>query len=94
MKNYRYAFDRDGYYLGLCRPIETNKTTELPVYPEYSTDVEPYWKDGFVSKYDFTLNRYLKEKELLKYPDIYNEQGEWILRTNAKETFEKLITNV
>jgi T5orf172 domain len=69
--------------------ITINLDKRLSQYQTY----DPY-RQFKIAKYDFTLNRYLKEKELLKYPDIYNEQGEWVLRTNAKETFEKLITSV
>lgn len=73
------------YKIGVT--IQLNK--RLAQYQTY----DPY-RAFSVAKYDFTIDRYAKEKELLKYPDIYNEQGEWVLRDNAKEVFEKLITNV
>lgn len=56
---------------------------------QYQT-YDPY-RQFKVAKYDFVLDRRTKEKEVLTYPEIYNEQGEWIKRTNALEVFQKLI---
>lgn len=44
-----------------------------------------------VVKYDFVLDRRLKEKELLQHPNILNEQGEWVKKDFALEVFSKII---
>lgn len=43
-----------------------------------------------IVKYEFVLNRRLKEKELLLHPDVVNETGEWIAKENAIKLFEKI----
>lgn len=57
-RNFRYAFDRDGYYAGLVR---ADRATGLPVFPPYSTDQEPYWKEGFRPRFNFDLNSWTLE---------------------------------
>lgn len=44
-----------------------------------------------VHKYDFVLDKRKKEKEFLTHPNIYNELGEWVKRTNAEDLFGKII---
>lgn len=60
MKTYAYSFDQDGYYLGLCRATLDPLTKQL-VFPHNSTDQEPYWKDGYQSRWDFTLKNWTLE---------------------------------
>lgn len=56
---------------------------------QYQT-YDPYRKFK-VFKYDFVLDKRNKEKELLNHPDICNELGEWIKKTNAEDLFSKII---
>ena len=60
MKTYAYSFDQDGYYLGLCRATLDPLTKQL-IFPHNSTDQEPYWKDGYQSRWDFTLKNWTLE---------------------------------
>lgn len=52
---------------------------------------DPYRRYKII-KYEFVLDRVLLEKELLCHPHIINEEGEWIKRINAIETFSKVIS--
>jgi hypothetical protein len=63
-----------------------NLKQRLSQYQTY----DPYRKFK-VFKYDFVLDKRSKEKELLNHPNIYNELGEWIKKTNAEELFGKII---
>lgn len=53
MKAYRYGFNEDGYYTGLVYSTKDQATGE-PIFPINCTDREPYWKDGYYPKFDFT----------------------------------------
>lgn len=63
-----------------------NLKQRLAQYQTY----DPYRKFK-VFKYDFVLDKRSKEKELLSHPDIYNELGEWVKKTNAEVLFSKII---
>ena len=69
------------YKLGMT--IELN--ARLNTYQTY----DPYRRFSIV-KYDFVLNRSHIETRLLHHPDIVNEQGEWVLKENAIEIFERI----
>lgn len=43
-----------------------------------------------LEKYNFVLNRKQHEKLLLTHPDIINESGEWVLKENVEQIFNKL----
>lgn len=57
--NFRYAFDSDGYYLGIVRP--TVGPMGETVFPKLTTEFEPLWKDGFVPRFSFDLNYWTLE---------------------------------
>lgn len=59
MKLYRYAFDKDGYYAGLAYPIQTIK--DHHIWANNTTDIEPFWKDGFLPRYDLKHNNWVLE---------------------------------
>lgn len=84
-----YLIENPAYPLHYKVGITIQLSKRLAQYQTY----DPY-RQFKIAKYDFTLDRYTQEKSLLAYPEIYNEQGEWVLKENAKEVFEKLITNV
>ena len=63
-----------------------NLKQRLSQYQTY----DPY-RNFKVFKYDFVLDKRKKEKELLNHPDIYNELGEWVKKTNAETLFSKII---
>ena len=63
-----------------------NLKQRLAQYQTY----DPYRKFK-VFKYDFVLDKRRKEKEFLTHPNIYNELGEWVKKTNAEELFSKII---
>lgn len=44
-----------------------------------------------LEKYNFVLNRKHHEKLLLTHPDIINESGEWVLKENVEEIFNRLV---
>lgn len=71
----------DHYKLGMTIELKTR----LESYQTY----DPY-RSFEIVKYDFVLDRILTEKKLLKHPDIYKEQGEWIKKNNAIEIFESI----
>jgi hypothetical protein len=51
---------------------------------------DPYRKFK-IERYGFVLNRRKAESLILYHPDIFNEQGEWVLRENANEIFSQII---
>lgn len=63
-----------------------NLKQRLSQYQTY----DPY-RSFKVFKYDFVLDKRKKEKELLSHPDIYNELGEWVKKTNAEYLFSQII---
>lgn len=63
-----------------------NLKQRLSQYQTY----DPY-RSFKVFKYDFVLDKRKKEKELLSHPDIYNELGECVKKTNAEVLFSKII---
>lgn len=72
------------YKIGMT--IDLN--SRLESYQTY----DPY-RNFKIVKYDFVLDRVLTEKKLLGHPFITKEQGEWILKSNAIEIFEKICFN-
>lgn len=50
---------------------------------------DPYRKFKIV-KYDFVIDRNVKEKSILNHYDIFKENGEWIKKDNALEVFSKI----
>lgn len=63
-RRYRFKFDQDGYYAGLAYPIE--ETTLGPVYEPNTSEIEPFWKDGFNPRFDFKLNYWILEPKAEK----------------------------
>lgn len=60
-RRFRYSFDDLGYYLGLCYPIDES-ALQTPIYQPNSTDQEPFWKDGYIPRYDFQFKNWTLEK--------------------------------
>lgn len=59
MTRFRYKFDKDLYYAGLAYPIAEMHGN--PVYEENTTTKEPFWKDGFIPRFDLVLNNWKME---------------------------------
>lgn len=57
----------------------------LAQYQTYS----PY-RDFILEKYDFVIDKFKTEKMLLVHPLIIKENGEWVVRENAKTVFDDL----
>lgn len=60
-RRYRYSFDDLGYYMGLCYPLEES-ALQTPIFPPNSTEQEPFWKDGYIPRYDFHFKNWILEK--------------------------------
>lgn len=65
--------------------ITLNLSKRLTQYQTYSP-----FRDYFIHKYDFVLDKASIEKQMLAHPLITKEKGEWIKATKADEVFLQL----
>ena len=80
-----YLIENIAYPLHYKVGLTINLYRRLAQYQTY----DPY-RSFKIVKYDFVLDRSLKEKEILSYPSIFIEEGEWVLRDNAVSVFDKI----
>ena len=65
--------------------ISFNAHKRLLTYQTYS----PY-RDFILEKYDFVVDKFSIEKQLLNHPLLNKEQGEWVKKDNAELVFNDL----
>lgn len=80
-----YVISNKSYPLHFKIGMTIELNNRLDTYQTY----DPY-RNFKVEKYDFVLNRQHIEKQILNHPDITNEQGEWILKENTIDIFERI----
>lgn len=72
----------DHWKIGMTIELENR----LASYQTYS----PY-RDYYIKKYEFVLDRNLVEKTFLNHPNVIKEQGEWVKKEQVEELFEQLV---
>jgi len=80
-RRFRYAFDDMGYYMGLTYPINES-AIGTPLYIPNSTAQEPFWKDGYIPRWDFHFKNWTLEK-----------RGQKIERQNLEDELTEKIVN-
>lgn len=72
--------------------IKVGMTIDLISRLESYQTSDPF-REFKVVRYDFVMDRFHIEKQILCHPDALKESGEWLKRDSALELFDKIVKN-